>query len=471
MSSRASFCFLLVIAALFNGIDSASADVVYVKEFSVPTPASGPLGITVDRNGDVWFAESNASAIGRFNPTSLAFKEYATPTRNSGPELIISDGSDSLWFTERIANKIARFNTITETFTEYEVPTPKANPTGIIRDKKGYVWFTEFTANKLGRLDPKTRNITEFKVPTDNAGPLGITLDSDGNIWFTEAYAKKIAKFSPTQSRFTEYSFEKGVFSPVGIAVNENVVWFADHGSSQLGKLDLSSGTLTKYATSPAEAYPVSLPNGLSIDRNGHLWLSEHAGNKIARFIPSESIFIEYTIPSGPISVALWLALDQKGQPWFAEWATNKIGTVDISMPVPFKFVVPARDLTLETGKTTNVEINVSGMASARQILMVNMTGRPYGVRQTLSRNPVEVTPSGATTLTLFATGDARPGTYPISLSITSGKVTYTIPATLTILGKAQEVKPQTGTDLTTLGLAALAGGLVILAVFLRRRR
>lgn len=457
--------FLLLMA---QGFQTSFAEDVYVREFSIPTPGSGPLGITVDSNGMVWFTESNASKIGRFDPRNTSFKEYPTPTPNSGPELITTDREGNLWFTMITANKIGRLHSKSERFTEYDIPTPKAGPTGIVVDRQGYVWFSEFTADKIGRLDPRTGKIVEFGIPTNRSGPLVMALDGQGNVWFTEAYAKKIGKFDPIQLKFTEYPIDS--FSPVGIVVKENIVWFADHGSSNIGKLDIATGTVTKYVTSPASAYPVSLPNGLAMDDEGNLWLSEHAGNKVAKFIPAESVFVEYVIPSGdPIAIVLWIALDQKGQPWFAEWATNKIGTIDISAAIPFSLRVASRELIVQAGKASTLSLDIAGKTGGQlQTLRLDMTGRPYGVIASFARNPIELSEVASTTVTLSATPAVKSRTYPISVSITDGRVVYTVPASLTI----QKVPESQllATDLTTAALWLLAVALLLGAFFFHRK-
>ena len=51
----------------------------YIDEYSVPTPNSAPLALTVDPDGIVWFTESNASKLGRFDPRTDTFTEYAVP--------------------------------------------------------------------------------------------------------------------------------------------------------------------------------------------------------------------------------------------------------------------------------------------------------------------------------------------------------------------------------------------------------
>jgi virginiamycin B lyase len=78
------------------------------KEFSVPTPASGPYGITAGPDGNVWFTEAFASKIGRITPAG-AFTEFPLPTAGSDPSGITPGPDRHLWFTELEGNKIGAF--------------------------------------------------------------------------------------------------------------------------------------------------------------------------------------------------------------------------------------------------------------------------------------------------------------------------------------------------------------------------
>src|SRR5262249_39827406 len=81
---------------------SASADRHRGKEFPIPTPSSGPAGITVGPDGNLWFTESAApvNKIGRVS-TSGVFAEFPVPTPHSGPLGITAGPDGNLWFTEQ----------------------------------------------------------------------------------------------------------------------------------------------------------------------------------------------------------------------------------------------------------------------------------------------------------------------------------------------------------------------------------
>ena len=158
-------------------------------------PGSRPLGIIAgpSRNcceSHMWFTEFGTNKIGRFG--YRVFQEYVLPTPNSGPTGITTGGVGSLagvFFTEFNANKIGMI-TADGTIQEFAIPTPDSGPLGISAGDNG-VWFTESRANKLGRLNADG-TITEFPIPTPNAG-----LSALSGTWFVESNGNRIGRLSP----------------------------------------------------------------------------------------------------------------------------------------------------------------------------------------------------------------------------------------------------------------------------------
>jgi len=460
--------FLLVPLTSFHTGNSQRT--AYIQEFPVHRKDAGPLDVAVDQTGRVWFTESNASRIGLFDPLTGKFTDYATPTKNSGPELIAVDRNGNIWFTERLVDKIGRFDPKTETFTEYDVPTERSNPTGILADPLGRIWFTEFTGNKIGLIEPGSTRIREFEVPTNRSGPLGLFYDSEGFLWFTQAYAGKVGRLDPTTGEINEYAPDVRISSPVGIVVQKGVVWLADHGSNDLVKFFPGNRSAIKYPTSPATAYPISLPNGLAADGDGDIWVAEHAGNKIAKFIVSQSAFVEYPIPTGPFAITLWLKIDAQGNVWFAEWLGNRIGRLTPPKAMPFTADLDAKAVEVQIGQSQSVGLRLlDGLGSARSI-QLNYTNRPYGVSIKFDRNPLTLEAGGSSvaTVRISAEGTASPGTYRLSISADDGSIIYSIPFTLTIS------KPALTAGLDKVLVPALTVGAIVLlglAFIVRRRR
>src|ERR1700741_3577044 len=74
----------------------------------IPSVDSKPYIIVVGPDDHLWFCESGASKIGRFNPNERSFVEFDTPTPNSRPIGIVPGADGNLWFCQSAVDQVAR---------------------------------------------------------------------------------------------------------------------------------------------------------------------------------------------------------------------------------------------------------------------------------------------------------------------------------------------------------------------------
>jgi streptogramin lyase len=157
-----------------NGTDGALID-----QYILPTGGSGPEGITPGPDGNIWFAEFNASQVGRLVPPTssaqgaqpVSIDEFPLPA-GSNPVGIAAGPDGNLWVGLQGTGgngSVVRMNTsgqITGTF-----PTPQfQSPYMITPAADGNLWFTTFGGARVGKittaLDPPAfRNPAQINVP------------------------------------------------------------------------------------------------------------------------------------------------------------------------------------------------------------------------------------------------------------------------------------------------------------------
>ena len=127
----------------------------------------------------------------RTKPAShVTIREHRIPSAGSKPYIAVQGPDGHLWFCESGASKIGRFDLDRRTFMEFELPTKDATPIGITAGADGNLWFAEKSANKIGRITPRGE-ITEFALPSPQAGPDAMVVGPDGNVWFSESRSGK----------------------------------------------------------------------------------------------------------------------------------------------------------------------------------------------------------------------------------------------------------------------------------------
>jgi virginiamycin B lyase len=365
--------------------DSMANSNDYITEFVIPFPCSQPVGLTVDKNNNIWIA---ANWIGRFlvfdSSTNTFVKNISIPNWN--PETMFGsmmwdlkfDKNGDLWFTDEQSSSVWKYFVKQDKFERYKSPTNFSYPLSLTFDSNGLVWFTNVFGKKLGILNPeevrnnttmgireidlgkwinfetmgpssmgfspndknKTNSLLERDVSNLNAAvnfnDTGEKEDTD-IMWFSTVefpYGGQIVKFNMQTENFTIYDLNKTKSLPISIAQDhEGRVWTNDHASNLFLVLDPKTNQVKQYATSPASTRNTTTLPYYNQYYDGKIWFNEHEGNAIAQYDIKNKTLIEYHIPTrniawGNTSNPLKFTIDNNGSVWFTEWTENKIGRI-----------------------------------------------------------------------------------------------------------------------------------------------
>lgn len=246
--------------------------------FTTPTAASGPSGLAVDADGNVWITELMGGKIGRFDPRRRAFDEFPIPTETSWPTGLAFDRHGNLWFNETKGDKVGRLSP-EGVMVEFTVPTAGAHPTGMVVDHGGNVWIAERDASKVAQVRPDGTMI-EYTIPTPRAKPAGMAVDHRGRVWFAEREGNKLAVIE--DERIKEYPLPSPNSGPMFLAVDhDDRIWFTEVFANRIGVLVPETGRIVEFALPTKDGWP----GGLAFDGQGNLWFTEQLANKVG-YIP-----------------------------------------------------------------------------------------------------------------------------------------------------------------------------------------
>jgi len=402
-----------------------------ITEFPLPSGSltnSAVQGITTGPDGNVWFTDPGANAIGMINPTNHVISSFTVPTANATPSGITMGPDGNLWFTELNADKIGEINPTTHTFSEFSLPTVTGGPTNITTGPDGNLWFTEPRAHQIGEIN--THANSEFAVPCCVVGGAGITAGPDGNVWFTWGY---LAKINPTNDVITEFEPPEAWGISPGPDGN---VWFTSRGDD-VGMINLTTDAISTFITPTAS----SETDGITADPDGNLWFTEEVG-KLASINPTTDAITEYSIPyAGSSPNAITTGPD--GNLWFTDAGTNAIGVATLTTSQLVVTTQPPASVTAGTpfGLTVEAEDNSGNLLSS-----FNGT-----VTVALASNPGGATLGG----TLTATASEGVATFS-GLSLTTAASGYTLDVSATGLGagvtSAITVTPAAATQVAITG-------------------
>jgi len=216
---------------------------------------SGPRGVAVDREGNVWAgAYSGSPQLVKFsgdNNNCLPLKTCSLPS--GGVYGLAIDREGYIWVSNRPDNKIDKVNPNSCEVTRYG---PAFGVYGIAIDLKGDVWVADYN-NKGGvyRIIKDSSVLTYYSYGTDYSYTRGVAVDKEGYVWVTVNAKGKVIKIDPTNGVIIgEYAVGNG---PIGITGDaEANIWIVNYygGGPKLPEGGCRGGTVTKLQASNGEA-------------------------------------------------------------------------------------------------------------------------------------------------------------------------------------------------------------------------
>jgi len=416
----------------------------FVTEKVLPSDCEMPLGITVDNQGNVWYASTKKGTLGRYDSQSNKFEEFLIPdwpTRSNPTEfsmvwVVKADRQGNIWLTDDKTSLLWRFNHSTCTFDSFK--SPAVNPVSFDFDANGNMYLVGVRSKSLyfgdmSKIKPGTsEGFTEIKLPLEQFKGIddfrvssgSVAVDSQrGVVWTTVlAFQQKgqVFRYDVATQNIKVFDLPQELSSPVGTAVDgDGNLWVTDHGTSIFFKVDAKDGAQTMYVTSPSSprifggttpANAYTLPYWIQY-YNGEIWFNQHQGNKISRFNPAAQTLTEYWIPTqNPlwancpdntptcgVANALQFSIGgPQGNAWFTEWSQNKIGTVNAQTKAPLSISAPEQ-VTVKKGDSVQIRLDISSdknltgrMISAGTMSYTGGLGNSTGIfsEQTVSVGP-----------------------------------------------------------------------------------
>ena len=322
--------------AQFCGGEVAKSN-TYIREYKIPTKCTQPLAITTDPDGNVWFAQVNTGKVAKFDPKTESFTEYENsqwpPNARSMMWGIVYSPDGSLWFTDEAHDAVWKFSIEDRKYRVLGYPSEVDALPQRLKIVGSQIIINDFTGNKITFLDPASQSAEEtaYQIvdsPLENSFTGAFAVDSTGSIWYTNWQFRQggaLVKFDQKSYFATGASAKEAgvplfdlikVFqlppmnAPNGISVGKDGrVWITDTSSSFFYSFDPSSEKFTKYVTSKPDASsygnstglirtPVSGPYWNDFDQKGRLVFNEQSANRIGIFDPQTESLVEYNVPS-----------------------------------------------------------------------------------------------------------------------------------------------------------------------------
>jgi streptogramin lyase len=282
-------------------------------------------------------------------------------------------GDNHVWFTEQASAQVGRFRVGESVPSEF--PIPESNNPNIAVGSDNNLWITKSTSQQSDGThvitcvkmsgDPCGKYVIPYDQPVDadtdvvKAGGRwlwGITAADNGYLYFTERYASRIGCFDPRVKVFDqrtgkdnfkscgEWRTTTGHSDPREITQGRNGnLYFTEYAANRIGCLTPTGADCFETLIPTAESGPFGItvaPDGEGTD----LWFTEAERDKIGRFSVTErKVIAEVQLPEGSYPVGITKGPPGDHSVWFTERDGNKIGRLrtDLYRYPPEEFPIP----------------------------------------------------------------------------------------------------------------------------------
>jgi streptogramin lyase len=299
---------------------------VIVTEYDVVRPTTEPHDVVLDKDGNVWYSDFGELFISKFDPKTLKLTEY--PTKKFKPDA--PEGNLSLEF-----------------------------------DRNGTLWFDTMYQGALGTLDPKTGETKFYPLAAqwnDNRVQLnfvGLRHDVDGKVWTKSVGTQDIFRLDIASNTWEKFHPTSEL--PAGhhysmyqvISDSKNNLWMAEFQEGYLGTIDAKTHAVKWFALPT----PNARARRMEIDDQDRIVVTEYRGNKVAVFDTKTEKFTEYPLP--PYTFPYRANFDKNGAIWASTMATDRVVRMDPKTGETEQYLMPS-DTNMRTVFVDNSTTPVS---------------------------------------------------------------------------------------------------------------
>ncbi|WP_438479087.1 immunoglobulin domain-containing protein [Oleiharenicola lentus] len=285
-------------AARFNrptlAIDSSNT--LYISE-------RGHVIRKVTLDGTVTTIAGLANALGSADGTGsdARFFEPGQLTVSSSGDLFIPDSSNDTIRQLRLPSTVSTFAGVAGNTGAVDDAGTKASfdsPCGIALDASGNLIIADRENHRIRKISPNGQVTTLAPGNGRFLEPSGVTVDASGNVYTSDAGANIVRKITP-QGTETIFAGKSRIFGsadgtgsdatfayPLGITIAKNGTLYVSDTANKKIRMVSPQAVVTTLNITSAET-PLKAPNGLAVDAAGNIYVADRDARVVLKITPA----------------------------------------------------------------------------------------------------------------------------------------------------------------------------------------
>jgi hypothetical protein len=282
--------------------------ILYGSGSSCDAPASGskffsgPRGLAVDQNGNVWISntQSSSSALVALSPLGqpLVCQTIGTTLASGGTSAVTVDDQGGVWYGDSGSSTLTRYKQTTNSTLSFPTAAP---PIAITANGSDDVFYTAASGSTGSLYKIKSgASATSSNGPVQisqvvGPSPASLFPDTAGDIWVTSGsnFVTEVAEDTGGGNNFLN-GYSSNPFSVASPATSvsvgsTNYIYTASAGSANsLTIMKPSAGSFAVTTVTAANTGGENMPNSIALGGSANIWIANGAANSNASYALSQ---------------------------------------------------------------------------------------------------------------------------------------------------------------------------------------
>jgi len=272
---------------------------------------SSPTGITLDKDGNIYVADTDNHSIQKLDKTGKFLARWGgEPSSQEGsfyyPRGLAIGPNDVLYIADSGNNRVQKFDldgNVMQAWGKFGFAWRGAElgkfdvPWGLATDVEGNLYISDTSNSRIQKFTSDGQALLKWGRDGSFDGafffPRGVAVDFVGNIFVADESNNRIQKFDARGSFLAKWGREgagPGQFkSPWGIACDTlGNVYVVDTGNHRIQKFDGNGTFLCAWGNRGKSEGQLNFPYGVAVDKEGCVYVVDSGNGRILKYVPTE---------------------------------------------------------------------------------------------------------------------------------------------------------------------------------------